>query len=41
LKWKITPAFEWAIGAAKYEREVMDGREGDMIRYQSYFKYDF
>jgi len=41
LKWAITPAFEWAIGAAKYEREVMDGREGDMIRYQSYFKYDF
>ncbi len=41
LKWAITPAFEWAIGAGKYEREVMDGREGDMIRYQSYFKYDF
>jgi len=41
LKWAVTPAFEWAIGAAKYEREVMDGRDGDMIRYQSYFKYDF
>ncbi len=41
LKWAITPAFEWAIGVAKYEREVMDGREGDMIRCQSYFKYDF
>jgi hypothetical protein len=41
IKWKITPAFEWAIGVAKYEREVMDGREGDMIRCQSYFKYDF
>ncbi len=41
LKWAITPVFEWAIGVAKYEREVMDGREGDMIRCQSYFKYDF
>jgi hypothetical protein len=41
LKWKITPAFEWAIGVAKYEREVMSGTEGDMIRCQSYFKYDF
>jgi len=41
LKWAVTPAFEWAIGAAKYEREVMDGRDGDIIRYQSYFKYDF
>jgi len=41
LKWAITPAFEWAIGAAKYEREVMNGTEGDIIRYQSYFKYDF
>jgi len=41
IKWKITPAFEWAIGAAQYEREVMDGREGDMTRFQCYFKYDF
>jgi len=28
VKWAITPALEWAIGVAKYEREVMDGREG-------------
>ncbi len=41
LNWAITPAFEWAIGAGKYEREVMDGREGDMIRCQSYFKFAF
>jgi hypothetical protein len=41
VKWGITPGLEWAIGVAKYEREVMDGTEGDMIRCQSYFKYDF
>jgi hypothetical protein len=41
VKWKITPALEWAIGVAKYEREVMNGTEGDMIRWQSYFKWDF
>ena len=41
LKWKVTKGFEWAIGVAKYEREVMDGRDGEMIRCQSYFKYDF
>lgn len=41
LKWKITPAFEWAIGVGKYQREVMDDREGSMTRFQSYFKYDF
>ena len=41
LKWAITKQVEWAIGVAKYEREVMDGRDGDMIRCQMYFKYDF
>ncbi|MGD9364911.1 MAG: DcaP family trimeric outer membrane transporter [Desulfobacteraceae bacterium] len=41
IKWAVTPAFEWAIGVAKYEREVMDGTEGDMLRFQSYFKYNF
>jgi hypothetical protein len=41
VKWKVTPAFEWAVGVAKYEREVMDGREGDMIRTQMYFQYSF
>ena len=41
LKWAVTKAIEWAIGVAKYEREVMDGRKGDMIRCQMYFKYDF
>ena len=41
LKWAITPAFEWAIGAAKYEREVMDGTEGDMVRCQSYFQWNY
>ena len=41
LKWAVTPTFEWAIGVSKYEREVMDGTEGSMVRCQSYFKYDF
>jgi hypothetical protein len=41
LKWKITPALEWAIGVAKYEREVMDGTEGDMVRCQSYFQWNY
>ncbi len=41
LKWKVTPRFEWAVGAARYNREVMSGTEGEMVRIQSYFKYDF
>lgn len=41
LKWKVAKGFEWAIGAGMYEREVMDGRDGSMTRFQSYFKYDF
>jgi hypothetical protein len=41
IKWAVTPAFEWAVGVGSYEREVMDGREGDMIRTQMYFKYAF
>jgi hypothetical protein len=41
VKWAVTPAFEWAVGVGSYEREVMDGREGNMIRTQMYFKYDF
>jgi len=41
LKWAVTPAFEWAIGIGQYDREVMDGREGDMTRTQMYFKYTF
>jgi hypothetical protein len=41
LKWQVTPGLEWAIGVAKYEREVMDGREGSMVRFQSYWQYSF
>jgi hypothetical protein len=41
VKWKITPALEWAIGVAKYEREVMDGTEGDLVRCQSYFQWNY
>ena len=41
VKWAITPSLEWAIGVGRYEREVMNGTEGDQTRYQSYFKFDF
>jgi hypothetical protein len=41
LKWQVTPGFEWAIGVGQYEREVMNGEEGDMLRTQMYFKYDY
>ncbi|MBT8340654.1 MAG: hypothetical protein KJP07_11625 [Desulfatitalea sp.] len=39
IKFDVTPAFQWAIGMGSYEREVMDGRKGNMIRWQSYFQY--
>lgn len=41
LKWAVTPAVEWAIGAGFYQREVMDGTEGDMVRYQTYLKFNY
>ncbi|MFH1152927.1 MAG: DcaP family trimeric outer membrane transporter [Pseudomonadota bacterium] len=41
VKWEVTPGLEWAIGAGLYHREVMDGREGEMLRFQSYFQYTF
>lgn len=41
IKWQVTRGFEWAIGVGSYQREVMGGTEGDMLRFQSYFKYSF
>lgn len=39
--WKATPKMEYAVGIVSSDMEVMDGRDGDMIRLQSYFKYSF
>lgn len=39
--WNITPAFEFAFGFTSYEKEIMSGAEGDMMRFQSYLKYAF
>lgn len=41
IKWNITPTLECAFGVAAFHQELMDGREGDMIRVQNYFKYSF
>ena len=41
IKWQITPKFSYAVGVNGYAQEVMDGREGEMIRIQNYLKYDF
>lgn len=41
LIWKITPTVEYAVGLIGMQQEVMDGREGDMMRAQTYLKYSF
>lgn len=41
LYWDITPAIQYAAGITMGDVEVMDGREGDMTRIQSYLKYSF
>lgn len=41
LIWKITPSVEYAVGFMALSQEVMDGREGDMMRIQNYLKYSF
>ena len=41
LKWKITPTVVYAVGFIGMSQELMDGREGDMSRVQSYIKYSF
>jgi hypothetical protein len=39
--WKLTPAVDCALGVTGYEKEVMDGREGDMMRIQGFVRYAF
>ena len=41
LAWKLTSTIECAVGFTGMHREVMDGREGDMAKVQSYVKYTF
>lgn len=41
LIWNITNNLEYAIGFITMSQEVMDGREGDMMRVQNYLKYSF
>ena len=41
LVWKATDTIECALGFTAMEQEVMDGREGDMMKVQSYVKYTF
>ena len=41
LAWKATPSVELALGFTDMQQEVMDGREGDMQKIQSYFKFTF
>lgn len=39
--WKITPAMDGALGVTGYEKEVMSGAEGDMMRIQGFVRYSF
>ena len=41
VQYQVTPAFDWAIGVTKFERENMAGTDGDITRWQMYFKYAF
>ncbi len=41
VAWKIKPTIEVAMGYTEMEQEVMDGREGDMQKVQSYVKFSF
>ena len=41
IKWSLTKDLEVALGFVDAKREVMDGREGDQTRIQSYVKYTF
>ncbi len=41
LAWQFSPSIECAVGFTGMEQEVMDGREGDMMKIQSYIKYNF
>ncbi len=39
--WKITPNMDCAFGVTGYEKEVMGGGEGDMMRFQSFVRFAF
>ncbi len=39
--WKITDSMDCAFGVTGYEKEVMGGGEGDMMRFQSFIRYSF
>lgn len=41
LSWKPTAVIECAVGFTGMGQEVMDGREGDMMKVVSYVKYNF
>jgi|GEM_PF-917682 len=41
MVWKASSRIECALGFTRMNREVMDGREGDMMKVQSYVKYMF
>lgn len=41
LAWNVTSSIECALGFTSMYQEVMDGREGDMMKLQSYVKYTF
>ncbi|QYK01373.1 DcaP family trimeric outer membrane transporter [Shewanella psychrotolerans] len=41
LYWNLTKDLQYAVGVTMGDVEVMDGREGDMTRFQSYIRYSF
>jgi hypothetical protein len=41
VAWKVKPSIELALGYTDMQQEVMDGREGDMQKVQSYVKFSF
>ena len=41
IMWNLTKKIQLAIGVADIDNELFDGREGDMMRIQSYAKYSF
>ena len=41
VAWNVKPSIELALGYTAMQQEVMDGREGDMQKIQSYVKFSF
>ncbi|WP_022666386.1 DcaP family trimeric outer membrane transporter [Desulfospira joergensenii] len=41
MVWKASSSIECALGFTSMQQEVMDGREGDMMKVQSYVKFSF